>query len=144
LACGYGSTSCGLLLRTEASAYECNPTNYDLGEYALCQIGDLSGKFGNAFPDVVNGNIFTQSTVLTDYQPPIAANHLQSNGIAELWSSVVFHSSTGRLVCAKFELIADSDCETSICHFPKLNAQLKPLPKPESDPKQPKKGPKRV
>jgi hypothetical protein len=121
LACGYTSPGCTLLERTSATAYVCNPTNYGLGEYALCQIGDLSGKFGNVFPDEVNGKIFTQSTVLTDYQPPIAANHLQGNGIAEIWSSVVFHSSTGgRLVCAKFVLIADG--EMSLCQFPELNA----------------------
>ena len=123
LACGYSSSSCLALNRSSAARYDCNHENYDAGEYALCQIGDLSGKFGTIYG---SNSIFTQSSVLYDVQPPYVSNYLQSNKLSTMWSSIVFHcADNARLVCAKFELIPTG--QSSICTFPLIGdyAELK-------------------
>jgi hypothetical protein len=107
------------LNRTSTTTYakDCNPTNYGKGEYALCQVGDLSGKFGYAVETFTGSKLFVRSTILTDEQPPYVSNFLTSDSISTKWSSIVFHCSTGaRLVCAKFQLIADG--QPSACTFP--------------------------
>ena len=117
LACGYSSSSCLALNRSSAAMYECNHDNYDAGLYALCQIGDLSGKFGTIYG---SNSLFTQSSVLYDVQPPYVSNYLQSNKLSSMWSSIVFHcADNARLVCAKFELITPG--QSSICTFPAIS-----------------------
>lgn len=103
LACGYSSASCTALGRTPAS-YNCTKQAYNAGNYAQCQVGDLSGKFGIVYG--VN-NVYSQAaSVVYDFQPPYAANFLVANAISSAWSSIVFHCNDGsRQVCAKFKLI---------------------------------------
>lgn len=122
LACGYSSGLCSSLNRTSAVAYDCNHVNYDAGLYALCQVGDLSGKFGTIFG---SNSIFKQSSVIYDEQPPYLSNYLSSNKLSTMWSSIVFHcSDNARLVCAKFKLIPIG--QSSACSFPTVSddAQL--------------------
>ena len=48
----YISTHCVNVSRTAAAGYTyaCNPTVYANGSYALCEVGDISSKFGNMYP----------------------------------------------------------------------------------------------
>ena len=122
LACGpasqQASTSCTSLGRTPTSnpsyIYGCNPTSYNQGQYALCEVGDLSGKFGNAVP--VNKVADTGQTPYWDPQAPYSYNYITDgpNGLTTMWSSIVFHAKGGeRLLCAK--LVLDTN-PNSVCN----------------------------
>lgn len=125
LACGYKSSACNALalVRSQGSAYNCTPGNHNQGQYALCQVGDLSGKFGIATAGGSNGLVFSQSSFIYDYQPAYVANYLQNSSYSTMWSSIVFHCSTNaRLVCAKFQLVAAG--QSSPCSFPETSADI--------------------
>ena len=115
LACGYDSNRCNALNRTAVTS--CTPSKYAEGKFELCQIGDLSGKF-----DLAKGTtVFSQTSVLRDFQPPYPSDFLVANGFKDMWSSIVFHcSDDARLVCAKFKLVTHD--APSLCSFPPTSA----------------------
>jgi hypothetical protein len=118
LACGPNSQDanglCVNLGRTATStppySYSCNPSNYQSGRYAFCELGDFSNKFGFSLADS-GTRIFQQSTPLADYQPPYEANYKQGDAVSYQWQSIVFHcgQTNTRLVCAEFLEIDDGD-----------------------------------
>ena len=103
LACGPSSQEsaglCAKLGRISSNGYvyHCNTTNFALGKYGSCEVGDLSGKFGRVYPAKDSNQVFAfQSSI--DYLPPYVADY----GIS--WYSVVFHCFDGsRLLCAKID-----------------------------------------
>ena len=120
LACGYASPNCTALGRV--NGYTCTPSIFNSGQYAKCQVGDLSGKFGDVMATA--GPKFQQLTPLYDNLPPVAANHLSGgNSRTSMFSSVVFHCPVGkfRLVCAKLQLVPEG--QSSACSFPQTTAQ---------------------
>jgi len=108
LACSPSSQSintlCPALNRTATSSppynYNCSSGLYALGHVALCEVGDLSGKFGMMKG---SGNVFSGSIE----NDPIAANprYFQNSDYISLpWASLVLHcpvTGNPRLVCAK-------------------------------------------
>lgn len=88
--------------------YGCSTTVYADGEYALCEVGDLTNKFGISYPST--GYIFSSSSALIDFQPPYAANYLTEDQISRQWASIVFHcpADSSRLVCAKLYPVSSS------------------------------------
>ena len=125
-ACSKPTQICEALNRTSSKSYEyaCNPTSYSEGYYGLCEVGDLSGKFGMAnqrvspFP---TGSIrFKRDTFHVDNQPPYLSNYNQDTPISTKWSSIVFHCGVDKkpLVCARFKVV--SETESSVCNFPTL------------------------
>ena len=120
LACGYLSPNCTALGRV--NGYTCTPSIFSSGQYAKCQVGDTSGKFGNALP--TSGLKFQQLTPLNDNQPPVAANYLVGTSRTSTFASVVFHcqKSKARLLCAKLVLVPAG--QPSVCPFPKTSAEV--------------------
>ena len=116
LACGYPSSNCSALNRESPKGYTCTPSIYSSGQYAKCQVGDTSGKFGNAF--ATSGLKFQQLGPLYDYHPPVAANYLVGTSRTSTFASVVFHcpGTNARLLCAKLNLIPAG--QSSACTFP--------------------------
>ena len=116
LACGYLSSDCTALKRNTTKGYTCTPPIYNSGQYAKCQVGDTSGKFGNAV--ATSGLKFEQLSPLYDYHPPVAANYLVGTSRTSTFSSVVFHcpGTNARLLCAKLNLIPAG--QSSVCSFP--------------------------
>ena len=55
------SNQCGAINRTASQGYtySCSTSNYDLGRYSFCEVGDISGKVGTAFPTNPNGTKFS-------------------------------------------------------------------------------------
>jgi hypothetical protein len=68
----------------------------------LCEVGDLSGKFGRQY-DTAGNRLFSSKGTLVDYQPPYNANYADANEVSNMWTSVVFHcgKDASRLVCGK-------------------------------------------
>lgn len=106
LACGSSSQNhgdlCAALSRTSdlGYTYACDKTDYANGHLAICEVGDLSGKFGKLYPDengIVKGDI-------TDPVPPISANYESEDEVSLGWSSIVFHCpvDNSRILCAHF------------------------------------------
>jgi hypothetical protein len=115
---GYNSNNCQKIGRystaSPAYTYGCSTAVYEQGDYSQCELGDLSGKLGMAFPS--SGRIFDQSTTLQDVIPVHSYNYLEdsrssSPHTAFSWASIVFHCKSGgtRLFCAKFEEISSGD-----------------------------------
>lgn len=110
LACGPRSqniaTLCPSISRDAASGYTygCNPTVFANGDYNLCEVGDLSGKFGKALPLSANSNVFDSDVLLDPYAPLIS--DYNSNSIVTLgWKSVNFHcldTAGSRFLCGQF------------------------------------------
>jgi len=119
---GYNSDNCQKIGRyataSPAYTYGCSTTVYGEGDYSQCELGDLSGKLGLAFP--TTGRIFDQSQTLQDLIPVHSYNYMKNSGgnsphTAFSWASIVFHCKSGgaRLFCAKFEdtsSYSDSSC----------------------------------
>lgn len=113
LACGYNSISCTVLNRT-ISGYNCNSSNYRRGNYGLCRVGDISGKFGAALPS--QPNVFFRESSIQDYQPPYTSDYAHSNKLTGMWSSVVFRCLDNTLVlCAKLNIVHTGS--SSVCPF---------------------------
>lgn len=123
---GYNSDNCQKIGRyataSPAYTYGCSTTVYGQGDYSQCELGDLSGKMGMAFPS--SGRIFDQSQTLEDVIPVYSYNYMQdslssSPHTAFSWASIVFHCKSGgtRLFCAKFEDVSSSSSsdESSSC-----------------------------
>lgn len=121
LACSASSQNIGGLCvdigRTSSSTpsytYACSG-KYDTGNYAYCEVGDLSGKFGLAKPSS-DATTFEQTTNLVDYMPPYLANYGSADAMTYPWHSIVFHCKTGgtRLFCAKLVQGAPCDMTTT-------------------------------
>jgi len=116
LACGPASedasSSCSSLGRTSSSGYTygCSKTLFKAGQYGVCEVGDLSGKYGLIMRKSLTSNIFARTVTWADYLPPYIANYDTTTSIIKPWTSIVFHCTTGaRLVCAKF-VQSDEGC----------------------------------
>ena len=111
LACSPSSESaktlCPLISRVSPGyQYSCSKSVYENMLYSYCEVGDFSGKFGNAMQTSPGSLIFVSDGIYDDYQPPYGTNFEHSwppNSIK--WSSIVFHcsSTTTRLVCANLK-----------------------------------------
>lgn len=121
---GYNSDNCLKIGRyataSPAYTYGCSTAVYGQGDYSQCELGDLSGKLGLAFPS--SGRIFDQSKTLQDVMPVNSYNYMEdsrssSPHTAFSWASIVFHCKSGgtRLFCAKFEEISSSSSDSSSC-----------------------------
>jgi hypothetical protein len=119
-ACGpksqWSGVVCGELSRDSAGYYKCS-TEFKNGDYGACEVGDLSGKFGNA---IVSDGRIGSGEFLYDPLPPYAHNHnFVGGGTAPggSWESLVFHcnkpTAAGyRVLCAEFIESTDGDA----CH----------------------------
>eukprot|EP01031_Cornospumella_fuschlensis_P029834 gene29834-36024_t len=98
------SSGCTALGRTAAQGYtySCNAAAYANGEYSRCEVGDISGKNGVAYP-VSDTDLSFSLTDFVDYQPPYAYNYKTQDQDSLMWSSIVFHCAADntRLVCAE-------------------------------------------
>lgn len=107
LACGPSSEEkAGLCLQlnrttTQDYAYACNVENYSSGHYNLCEVGDISGKFGRMTP--AEGTLVFKGDMI-DPNPPMDAHFGEGDLLAKQWSSMVFHcpADNARLFCAQF------------------------------------------
>lgn len=109
---------CPLLGRVseQSYTYRCNPHNFASGNYGECEVGDLSGKMGYAYPVRSNSRtIFQSNHSSRDYLPPYANSYNKQMGVLKPWTSIVFHCSTDntRLACAKFQAWNSSSCAVS-------------------------------
>lgn len=106
LACGPATSNtaeCTALGRTR-NDYMCDAAKYADGEYQLCEVGDLSGKFGKMMPESAADLTFKDEVIL-DHLGPLQANYdVTEEGIRKSWLSIVFHCTTdySRQFCAKF------------------------------------------
>jgi hypothetical protein len=136
LACSTASQSsgsgglCAAISRTSPDyTYSCSNTNYQKGDYSMCEVGDLSGKFGKALESSTDGTaIFSQQDILSDYVPAYDFNYLTTSDPTSIqWASMVFHCADGtsnngaRLVCAKF-LLEDSSSDSSCGSAPSTSS----------------------
>jgi hypothetical protein len=81
--------------------YKCSPARYAAGEFADCEVGDLSGKDGPLVIDG-DGNASRESA----FPDPLAALNAQYVDAAvsapfDKWGSIVFHNGSPRVLCAK-------------------------------------------
>ena len=111
LACGSSSQEySGLCRAINRTNYYCNPTLFAAGHYSICEVGDLSGKFGTAYPKDMNGFYFERLSKAKDYLPPYAINYGRSDYGTHAWKSIVFHCHDNtRLVCALF-IPSEQEC----------------------------------
>ena len=98
-----GKARCVDLQRTADDGFEypCNADDYAAGNFAVCEVGDLSTKFAPVFK--LDDDISLQSDGLYDPIAPFRANYQAEDSIANMWSSVVFHckDDASRLFCAE-------------------------------------------
>lgn len=106
----YAETDCVDLNRTSSQGYtyECTTANYQAGLYSLCEKGDLSSKFGVAYPTFNDSNYFVSPTsfftsTLIDYDAPYPGNWKNSDQNTGPWASIVIHCNEdgSRLICAE-------------------------------------------
>lgn len=112
---------CALLNRTSNSfRYTCNQKVMNHKSYGFCEIGDLSGKFGMAFPTRGDSAKFEQDELLVDYHPPYDAYYgSKLVGYVNGWASVTFSClGGGNVVCAKVQPYKASMNRT--CSFPSI------------------------
>ena len=111
------SDQCVSINRTASQGYtySCSTSNYDLGRYSFCEVGDISGKVGTAFPTNSDGTKFSLG-YFEDFLPVYAANYDFQDDTSLMWISWVFHcAETGaRLVCAKFSTDDLSSCKSKL------------------------------
>jgi hypothetical protein len=82
------------------------------------EIGDISGKFGVAYPST--GTLKFTGGTFVDYYPPLIANYQADVTNSIMWSSVIFHCGTStapRLICAKLSSTDTSACSSSYTAF---------------------------
>lgn len=98
------TSGCTALGRTAAQGYtySCSSSVYANGEYSRCEVGDISGKNGVAYPTSDTDLTFSLSNFV-DYQPPYAYNYKTQDQDSLMWSSIVFHCAGDniRMVCAE-------------------------------------------
>jgi len=136
LACGPASetaaTLCSTLSRTAplGYTYSCASAAFQGGHFGLCEVGDLSGKFGTiAYPPPNNVATRTGSSIYTDPTAAYAKDYLVANAghtptptpnglnITLPWSSIVWHaSSSQRILCAVFieDTLNNSPCYSGL------------------------------
>ncbi len=93
--------------------YTCNSTVFNgQGQYSLCEVGDLTGKFGVIYPKTTANFQFTTPVPWTDYLPPYPYNFDRADLVSNMWSSIVFHcrSPSAYLLCAKLSTTELSSC----------------------------------
>ncbi len=133
LACGPQSTwagsTCQTLSRTAGAGYTyaCTPPQF-LARPGACELGDLSGKFGQAVvtqaaPASPLVTVQGSGMYTFDELPPYAADFYRGNGTAlEGWSSMLFHcgdAAAARLFCARVVAVAAwSDCASDAFPVP--------------------------
>jgi hypothetical protein len=121
-ACGPASQSAGAmcdsmgLISSDGYEYACTQASYQGGNFGMCEVGDLSGKFGDIKP---NGDGIMSSGFLHDPLPPYIVDYAAPNDASHHWESVVFHcksASGARILCAKFleDTGTDSECTYSV------------------------------
>lgn len=109
------STQCTELGRIPPTyEYSCNTTNYGQGKYSMCEVGDISGKYGVVYPKG-SKNLQYSVTNFEDYLPPYTYNYLRQDSTSLMWTSFVFHcaQNSNRLVCAKFSTSEFAPCTDS-------------------------------
>lgn len=96
--------------------YDCIPSLYSVGDYSRCEVGDVSGKQGIAYPASDSDLRFTLS-LFEDFQPPYIFNYAHQSTNSLPWTSFIFHcaDTNDRLVCAKF---SSSDLTSCLKAFP--------------------------
>mmetsp|Transcript_3297 Transcript_3297/g.2934 ORF Transcript_3297/g.2934 Transcript_3297/m.2934 type:complete len:295 (-) Transcript_3297:33-917(-) len=111
------TTACTTLGRipSDGYTYTCTPEIYSDGDYASCELGDLSGKFGIVYP--TEGTVqFSTSDPLVDTNPPYEVSYETNVKNSLKWSSIVFHCGTSaapRLVCAELSTVDLNACLTA-------------------------------
>lgn len=131
LACGPASQSsktlCGDLKRTATSdpvyTYSCAAAAFQAGSFGLCEIGDLSGKFGKiAYPPPNNVATLTGSSIYIDPTAPYVQDFKVARAgvtpgpgadVTLPWNSIVWHATSGeRILCAQFveDTLNNSPC----------------------------------
>lgn len=108
LACGGSSedkgSHCVELNRTASQSYNyaCNSADYSTGHVAICEVGDLSGKFGPMMPSLANNMVFVGKHI--DTMPPTPANYYNEDAVSKKWASLVLHcpADNSRILCAQF------------------------------------------
>lgn len=122
LACGPKSESAGTLCKDlgrtsdQGYTYSCASETYAIGAYDLCEMGDLSGKFGKANETKRGSLHFSHTGSYTDYYPPYYLNRISPDIITSQWTSIVFHcgdESGTRLVCASISPLPKGDLKCS-------------------------------
>jgi len=121
LACGskseYANTKCPLISRDDDTVYTyaCTSDAYSAGQYALCEVGDLAGKFGVVYEESDGTAYFNQSVALEDYTPPYEYNFETSDSVSGQWASVVIHCAAdgSRIACGKLSMQSDETCPQS-------------------------------
>ena len=118
----WAGTSCVSLNRTAAQGYtySCSPTAF-AARPGACEIGDLSGKFGQASVTNLETELLRvkpPSQYMTDVLPPYAADFYLDNGLSlSGWSSVLFHcgdATANRLLCAQLRQVSSwTECAPS-------------------------------
>ena len=102
----YYDSRCVSLGRTSDDSYDyaCTTEIYAAGSYALCEVGDLSGKLGVVYETYSGSQQFNQSVAVADYQPPYEANFDASDTVSGQWASLVVHCAAdgSRLACGQF------------------------------------------
>jgi hypothetical protein len=108
-----GGSFCSKLGRTSTSppwVYPCDKATYQAGQYSNCEVGDLSGKFGNIVPvdgqsKAVNSDVFIDPNSPFNYNYGAGGSSATGTGSMDLslpWNSIVFHKSSdkSRFFCA--------------------------------------------
>jgi len=121
--------------------YSCNATTFGYqnpsgGYYDSCEIGDLSGKFGNVN---VTNNVISKS-YLADPLPPMVSDYMKASGATNYtmpFASVVFHCNDGSspptaVLCAKLFNSASSCSNQG--PSPVVYGQAPPPPPPPPPP----------
>lgn len=101
----YIDTYCSLLQRdiSKLYTYSCDTEAYSEGHYALCEVGDLSGKLGVVYETSPGSQQFNQSIAKADYQPPYEPNFDARDAVSSSWKSLVVHCAAdgSRLACGR-------------------------------------------
>jgi len=121
------NTACTLMKMSYAKGYiyYCNATTFSTGQYTNCELGDISGKFGQVYSTQGDG-VFTGGP-FADYFPPQVSDYRSGD---ELWASIVFHCGYGNqpIACASLSSKNLSPCFSGFAamSFSALNANQSP------------------
>lgn len=106
--------------------YTCNSTVFsEQGQYSLCEVGDLTGKFGTIYPKSSSNLQFAITSPWTDPVPPYPYNFDRADLASNMWSSIVFHckSPSAYLLCAK---LSSTDLQSCASDFDVISAYNNP------------------
>lgn len=91
------------MFSNSSSFPSCTSGDYAIGHVALCEVGDISGKFGSLLPSSSSSLMFSGSAS-NDPNPPLPRYYQASDRISLPWASVVFHcpvAGNPRILCAQ-------------------------------------------